>query len=196
MSKLSEKLQARLMQRPTLSVNLGAILGDASIGHIKMWPLSVDDETSATEASFKFRQQLLAGLPPAHAERLLESDEVIRDTFITERVWRACRDAENTEQPAFPSAHWMRQQFTWGEMKQLAALFGRAQEMGRKTPRIDTQEAREQLADAVGTQADTRAPDSLLMALERAEIVDLFVWACVERMKLKERDVVAQTSAE
>lgn len=196
--KLSDILEQRIKDRPSIDVPLSAIITADGIDGLtfKVRALSVAEETEATEAALEFRKRTVAAIPETHAKRILEDESVLEDAKYTERIWRACRDSADTEKPAFPDADWMRRHFVGHEMGLLAEWFGRAQVLGSRQASTASEVAMRDLAEVCANTAETPYPDQALAGMPRASIASFCIWLCVRNKQLEaELDRQASASA-
>jgi hypothetical protein len=188
MHPIAAKLAERIERRPSIEVDLSAVIRDGSVtGTLRLRALTVAEECDATEAAVAFRKRALSALPEKHATAFLEDATFLEDAKYTERLWRACRLADDVSKPAFPSADWMRQHFTVDEMGRLADRFAKAQALNSGNPDTATNEQRWALVEACGSASSSDWPDVVLSGLPRSLVSDLFVWASAELLKLRQQ---------
>lgn len=186
MHPIAARLAARVESRPTLDVDLVGIVRDGSVtGTIKLRALTVAEECDATEAAVAFRKRALSALPEKHAAAFLEDASFLEDAKITERLWRAARDADDPSKPAFPSAEWMRQHFTTDEMARIGDRFVKAQAINAGAPDLLTSEQRWAVVEALAEASTSAWPDVVLASLQRPALADLLVWTSAELAKAR-----------
>lgn len=130
----------------------------------------------ATAAAVEERKRVIGSVPEQQRGMLIDDPTVLEDAKTVEMVWRACRDIDDPNKPAFPSAQWLRAHLTAEEMNALASLYLRAERVASRVPAPLTVPERVSLAVVVAANADDQHIDNLLMAFPKTSLVDWAVW--------------------
>jgi hypothetical protein len=180
---LAERIEAHAKARPANPVLLSDFLASDVEGSIRIRSLNVTEESEAAKNAVEFRRSLLTQLPEKFVREFLEDPSFLDDIRTVEKLWRACRNHDDVDQPAFPSAAWMRDNMTRDE---LATLFGFYSQAVIAANRTKSPLDRDQvlfLAHACAANAETDAGDAIVMRLEKPVLADLFVRLSVEYVK-------------
>jgi hypothetical protein len=190
MTKLSDAIKARAAARPTTRVEASQFLLDAPEGcavHVR--PLVVGERDEALAAALKYRKTLLADLGDK-AAHVLDDTGLIEDPNIVERVWRATLD--ETGQPAFPSAAWMREHMTADEVTHLYGVLDTVQRKASPTPPMDLDD-RESLAQYLASVYDNPHADAAVLRFPREFLADMLLWACKSLVMARENVRIPDT---
>lgn len=182
--KLVEKLKGRVEARPTIDVAISEIVQEPLDGSFKIRALTVGEKSDSAEAALLTRKRLMRDLPETHARALVEDGEFLDDVKQVERLWRACRDAEDAREPAFPSADFIRSNFTAAEIVRITQWYDRAERENAKTPDIVTIEQRMSLVNACAMVENTEHADRIVDGLPKWMLARLFVWLSAEHVRL------------
>lgn len=103
--------------RPTRSIPIPRCFPntDNPVGEVIVWPLTQEEQMAANAEADKFTKDLLKD-PQKKDEANLGYVHTYTNEVAVQVLFRACRDAENVERPAFPSPKLLRQKFSSDEI--------------------------------------------------------------------------------
>lgn len=168
---LSELLEKRAAARPTVHVRLVDFLAGDIEGAIAVRALNVSEDGDATKAAVEYRRGLISQLPERFMREFLEDHSFLEDARSVEKLWRACRSVDDVSQPAFPSAQWMRENFTHDELQTLFGFYESAVMAAGRTVEVDRDVVAFMAAGSARGEFDAR---SVLMTVPRPVLVDAF----------------------
>lgn len=85
------------------------------VGEVIVWPLTQEEQMAANAAADKFTKELLKD-PQKEGEANLGYHHTYSNEVAIQVLFRACRDPQDTNRPAFPSPALMRKHFTTDEI--------------------------------------------------------------------------------
>lgn len=113
---------------------------DEPIGHVRVWPLTQEEQMAANAEADRFTKTLLKD-PQKKDEANLGYHHTFTNEVAIQVLWRACRDVNDVARPAFPSPNLMRGTFTTDEIGVLFAGYSTIQgEIGPIRAEMSTEE--------------------------------------------------------
>lgn len=175
MASLIERIEAAASQRPSLVVTLKSFLASDVEGEIRMRALNMAEESDAAKCAVDFRKAVLSALPDRFVQEFLADPTFLDDARTVEKMWRACRDADDVNDPAFPSAQWMRQQMTAEELTTLYGFYEKAIIAAGKTSEHIDRDQLMFIAYAAAAASTSSETDEQLMGIAKPVLVDMFI---------------------
>jgi hypothetical protein len=96
------------------------------VGFVRVWPLTQEEQMAANAEADRFTKNLLKD-PQKKDEANLGYHHTFTNEVAIQVLFRACRDVNNVERPAFPSPNLMRSTFTTDEIGVLFAGYSTIQ---------------------------------------------------------------------
>lgn len=173
---ISDKIKARAATRPLREVKFSEFLrADPEFNQqvLAIRSLTVAEEGDAVKAAVVYRKGLIADLPEKFVKVFLDDPGFLEDDVSVEKLWRACRNPANRDEPMFPSAQWLRDNLTRDEMQNLYGLYHQQRERdgggGLDDPSLD------RLARACADNASNPDTDEMLKLMAKDVLADAFV---------------------
>lgn len=88
---------------------------DMPIGEVAIWPLTQEEHHQANAAADDHVKKLLKD-PQKKDEANIGYQNLFANELAVQQLWRACRDTNNLERPAFPSPGMLRMKLTTDEV--------------------------------------------------------------------------------
>lgn len=167
---------SRIAEERGIKVELSSFLGGYSGDEcVLVCPLLVKDIDEATAAAVSHRKGVIAELGD-RARELLDDPALFQDAEAVEKVWRACRNADDSSERAFPSPAFIRESMTVDEVAALYAALETVQRAGAPSMRMTGEDEREfmlSVAEAQGERAEL-----LLATMPRWALAEALAGAC------------------
>lgn len=143
---------------------------DQPIGFVEMWPLTQNEQHAANAAADKFARDLMKD-PVKKEEVNLGFHHAYTNDLAVQVIYRACRDAENLDRPAFPSPKLLREYLSTDEAGVLFSSYCTVQsELGPIRARM-TQQEFEAMIIRIAEGGSSDPLDSISLELQRSLIV-------------------------
>lgn len=183
MPSIVERIEQHARDRKSITVQLKDFLASDVEGAIRLRALNVSEESEATREAVEYQRSVLAQLPEKFVREFLDDPTFLADARSVAMLHRACI-AIDSDEHAFPSAQWMRENMTHEELQILWGWYMKALAMASRTQEPIDLDRVMVLTYAAAANPFNEVTDALLMALEKPVLADAFVRLSVEFAKV------------